>query len=192
MIVRELFGYSFATWRFHLRGEAIRGPHDVGWMRELAVRKLMRSDVATAPAGADRRGRRATRFPARLGEADRRCSTSASRYAGLVLLDDLYTTAPEADGAASASPRAARDHVLFPWMSVREALDLFDEAEADALVVVDTRGDPPRARPAQRSACAAPLRRGTGTAELRTSVVRLTRASRELDRRRALRPKKPA
>ncbi len=26
LIVRETFGYSFATWRFHLRGEAIRGP----------------------------------------------------------------------------------------------------------------------------------------------------------------------
>ena len=30
LIVRELFGYSFATWRFHLRGEVIRGPQDVG------------------------------------------------------------------------------------------------------------------------------------------------------------------
>ena len=50
MIVRELFGYSFATWRFHLRGEAIRGPHDVGWMRDLSVRKLMRADVPTLPA----------------------------------------------------------------------------------------------------------------------------------------------
>ena len=33
MITRELFGYSFATWRFHLRGETIRSAADVGWIR---------------------------------------------------------------------------------------------------------------------------------------------------------------
>ncbi|TIV05445.1 MAG: chloride channel protein, partial [Mesorhizobium sp.] len=33
ILVRETFGYSFSTWRFHLRGETIRSAHDVGWMR---------------------------------------------------------------------------------------------------------------------------------------------------------------
>jgi len=37
LIVRRLFGYSFATWRFHLRGEAIRSAHDIGWLRDLTV-----------------------------------------------------------------------------------------------------------------------------------------------------------
>ena len=50
LIVRELFGYSFATWRFHLRGEVIRGPQDVGWVRQLSATTLMRSDFETAPA----------------------------------------------------------------------------------------------------------------------------------------------
>ena len=36
-ITRELFGYSFATWRFHLRGETIRSAADVGWIRDLTV-----------------------------------------------------------------------------------------------------------------------------------------------------------
>ena len=36
-LVRELFGYSFATWRFHLRGEVIRGPQDVGWVQQLSA-----------------------------------------------------------------------------------------------------------------------------------------------------------
>jgi CIC family chloride channel protein len=49
LILRETFGYSFATWRFHLRGEAIRGPHDVGWIRDLTVSKLMRRDLPTMP-----------------------------------------------------------------------------------------------------------------------------------------------
>src|SRR5439155_660805 len=29
--VRHWFGYSFATWRFHLRGLAIQSPEDIGW-----------------------------------------------------------------------------------------------------------------------------------------------------------------
>src|SRR5665213_2634551 len=49
-ITRELFGYSFATWRLHLRGETIRSAADVGWIRDLTVRRLMRSDVTTVNA----------------------------------------------------------------------------------------------------------------------------------------------
>src|SRR5579883_2483931 len=46
-ITRELFGYSFATWRMHLRGETIRSAADVGWIRDLTVRRLMRPDLIT-------------------------------------------------------------------------------------------------------------------------------------------------
>jgi CIC family chloride channel protein len=51
-VTRELFGYSFATWRFHLRGETIRSAADVGWMRDLTVNKMMRHDVRTVAANA--------------------------------------------------------------------------------------------------------------------------------------------
>ena len=46
--VRITFGYSFATWRFHLRGESIRSAHYIGWVRNLTVDKLMRPDVKKA------------------------------------------------------------------------------------------------------------------------------------------------
>ncbi len=49
-VTREVFGYSFATWRFHLRGETIRSAADIGWMRELTVEKMMRQDVQTVHA----------------------------------------------------------------------------------------------------------------------------------------------
>ena len=45
LIVRRLFGYSFATWRFHLRGESIRSAHDIGWINDLTAARLMRRDV---------------------------------------------------------------------------------------------------------------------------------------------------
>ena len=50
-ITRELFGYSFATWRLHLRGETIRSAADVGWIRDLTVR-------TPDAAGRDHRERR--------------------------------------------------------------------------------------------------------------------------------------
>jgi CIC family chloride channel protein len=49
--VRLTFGYSFAAWRFHLRGVPIRGAYDIGWIHDLTVEKLMRRDVQTAPLG---------------------------------------------------------------------------------------------------------------------------------------------
>jgi CIC family chloride channel protein len=46
-VTREFFGYSFTTWRSHLRGETIRSAADVGWIRDLTVAQMMRSDVHT-------------------------------------------------------------------------------------------------------------------------------------------------
>ena len=51
IVVRHWFGYSFATWRFHLRGLSIRSPEDVGWINELLVGPMMRRDPAVIAAG---------------------------------------------------------------------------------------------------------------------------------------------
>ena len=135
LIVRELFGYSFATWRFHLRGEAIRGPHDIGWMRDLSVKTLMRPDVRTAPQELTLREAR-LKFP--LGSVKQIAAIDpAGRYAGIVMLDDLHTAPLDQGGDALSTLCRFSDRVLLPWMSVREALDLFEASEADALVVVD-------------------------------------------------------
>ncbi len=61
LTVRRTFGYSFATWRFHLRGEAIRSAVDIGWMRNLTVGP---DDAAGGAHGA--RGHAAIGVPARL------------------------------------------------------------------------------------------------------------------------------
>src|SRR4051812_24881148 len=49
-IVRLSFGYSFSTWRFHQRGIGIRGAHDIGWLADLTVSRLMRADPKIEPA----------------------------------------------------------------------------------------------------------------------------------------------
>ena len=84
LTVRRTFGYSFATWRFHLRGEAIRSAVDVGWVRNLTVGRMMRREVRTVradtPIAAFRRD-----FP--LGATDRVVVVDeAGRYAGIVLV----------------------------------------------------------------------------------------------------------
>ena len=134
LTVRRIFGYSFATWRFHLRGESIRSAVDVGWMRSLTVGRMMRREVRTirmnSPLAVVRRD-----FP--LGSAQRVVVVDESGgYAGLVLVPELHN-ADDGDVAELADLLHHPDVTLRPNMTVREAVSLFERAEADALVVVD-------------------------------------------------------
>ena len=45
--VRQWFGYSFATWRFHVRGMSIASPEDIGWINDLTVGRLMERNPVT-------------------------------------------------------------------------------------------------------------------------------------------------
>jgi CIC family chloride channel protein len=137
-ITRELFGYSFATWRLHLRGETIRSAADVGWIRDLTVGRLMRQDLATVNADMrieEFRGK----FP--LGSKNRVVAVDAAgRYVGLALVAEAH--APDIDAAGGlAGILHYRDVVLHPVMNIQEAIAVFDAAEAESLVVVETGGE---------------------------------------------------
>lgn len=134
-VTREVFGYSFATWRFHLRGETIRSAADIGWMRDLTVGKMMRQDVQTVHASTTVASFReafplgSTAYVVAVDEAD--------RYVGLVHVPETH--------AAEALPDKAikdflhyTDEMLLPGMAVKEAVLAFDRAEAEALAVVDS------------------------------------------------------
>jgi CIC family chloride channel protein len=137
-ITRELFGYSFATWRFHLRGETIRSAADVGWIRDLTVRRLMRPDVTTVSADMPIEQFRG-KFP--LGSKTRVVAVDdAGRYVGLALVADAH--APEIDAAGGLKAILHyRDVVLYPVMNIQEAIAVFDAAEAESLVVVESGGE---------------------------------------------------
>jgi CIC family chloride channel protein len=133
LVVRRLFGYSFATWRFHLRGETIRSAHDVGWLRDLTVGKLMRRNLQTVRADT-RLSLFRREFP--LGSAKRVVAVDeADRYAGLVPVPEAHSETPGAERVADLLE--FRDQVLLPAMNAKEAMAAFDATEADALVVVD-------------------------------------------------------
>ena len=134
-ITREWFGYSFATWRLHLRGETIRSAADVGWIRDLTVRRMMRPDMATVnvdmPVAEFR-----VKFPPG-SKTQVVAIDDAGHYAGLVLVADAH--APDID--TTKGLRGILRHqriVLHPGMNIQEAIGAFDAAEAESLAVVET------------------------------------------------------
>jgi CIC family chloride channel protein len=133
-VVRERFGYSFSTWRLHLRGETIRSARDVGWMRSLTAGRMMRRDVKTLPAAASVADFR-RRYP--LGSTSRVILEDASgRYAGLVITALAYAEnlAPDAPVASVA---ISQDATLSSDMGVEAVMRAFDETETEELAVVD-------------------------------------------------------
>jgi CIC family chloride channel protein len=140
VVVREFFGYSFATWRLHLRGESIRSAHDVGRIRALTVGRLMRRDVRTIRADTKLATFRRD-FP--LGSTQRVVVLDATdRYAGIVLVAEIHSLElnGEADTRTVADFLHYRAEVLEPPMNIKDAMRLFDQAESEALAVVDGPG----------------------------------------------------
>jgi CIC family chloride channel protein len=134
-VTREFFGYSFATWRFHLRGETIRSAADVGWIRDLSVGQMMRSDVRTTPVEISVAAFREA-FP--LGSTNQVIAIDEDgRYAGMVLVAEAHAAELGAAGSLRDILRHA-EHMLLPQMTVQEAISAFDRFEAEALPVVDT------------------------------------------------------
>jgi len=140
LTVRELFGYSFSTWRLHLRGESIRSAHDVGWIRSLTVGKLMQTGVMTVrvdtPIESFRR-----QYP--IGVAQRVVAVNENdQYSGIVWVSDAY-----AQEGRSSQAQTVRDLLLqettflLPNMNVQQAIAIFDRTSSEALVVVDNAED---------------------------------------------------
>jgi len=138
MITRELFGYSFATWRLHLRGETIRSAADVGWIRDLTVGKMMRQDMATVDAAMPIKTFR-EKFPP--GSKTQVVAIDGQGYyAGLALVADAHAPDLAADKGLATILRYA-DVVLHPVMNIQEAIAVFDAAEAESLAVIEDDSD---------------------------------------------------
>ena len=134
-ITRELFGYSFATWRLHLRGETIRSAADVGWIRDLTVRRLMRPDVLTVNAAMPIAEFRA-KFPP--GSKTQVVAVDdAGHYAGMVFVSDAHAVDLDTKKPLNSILHYPRV-VLHPGMNIREAIAAFDVTEAESLTVVET------------------------------------------------------
>ncbi|HTK85153.1 MAG TPA: chloride channel protein [Patescibacteria group bacterium] len=135
---RYWFGYSFSTWRFHLKGIHIRGPRDVGWVRELTVDKLMATApvivMADTPLEAVRRENPA---------ANRRSvfvSDDKGNYQGVVSMADLHA------GPADAMPQPAvagdlakgKNWFLLPHQDIQQARQIFADSRLEELPVLES------------------------------------------------------
>jgi CIC family chloride channel protein len=132
-VVRETFGYSFSTWRLHLRGETIRSAHDVGWIRTLTAGRMMRQDVATI-SGDSTIAEFRRRFP--LGATKRVVLLDAAgAYAGVIQVADAYADI-SSDDLPVQSLAINTEATLGPDMSIKEIMTAFDQTEADELAVL--------------------------------------------------------
>jgi CIC family chloride channel protein len=137
--VRHWFGYSFATWRFHLRGLAIRSPEDVGWINELLVGPMMRRDPAVIAA----------ELP--VVELRRRFPAGSTRL--VFVVDDRGGLCGIADPGEAGSADASEANktvgelaskpapFLLPSDNLRAALDRFSGTAQETLPVIDNPKD---------------------------------------------------
>jgi len=136
-LVRQWFGYSFSTWRMHLRGETIKSARDVGWVQNLNAGRLMRKGVATAPADLDVASFR-QRFP--LGSGTRVILIdSEGHYAGIVQIPRVYGDGVKPE-ALIGELAENRDVSLAPSSDVVSVMQRFDQTQADELAVVGADG----------------------------------------------------
>jgi CIC family chloride channel protein len=138
-LVRILFGYSFATWRFHMRGLSIRGAHDVGWISDMTVGRLMRTDAKTVP---ENQGLRALRAAFPVGGAKRIYVLDAeNRYAGAIETDDLHDPMIDdaLDGAVAGDLAEGEGKYLVPGENIRTALARFDALAIETMPVLNAQ-----------------------------------------------------
>jgi CIC family chloride channel protein len=137
--VRHWFGYSFATWRFHLRGLSICSPEDVGWINELLVGPMMRRDPAVIAAELPVDGLR-QRFPA---GSSRHVFVVDDRggFCGIIdpgdpnILNHTEESKRVGDLVSQPAP------FLLPSDNLRAALNRFSQAAQETLPVVDNPKD---------------------------------------------------
>jgi CIC family chloride channel protein len=138
IFVRFMFGHSFSTWRLHLRGETIRSANDVGWLRNLTVERMMRTDIGKVPSTTTITAcRREFLLGSRQAIA---IVNNNDDYVGMVLLPELYSSELDtiADDIQVIELAHYTDVALLPEMNVKTAMKLFDDAEAEVLAVLES------------------------------------------------------
>ena len=140
-IVRLTFGYSFSTWRFHQRGLGIRSPHDIGWLADLTVGRLMRAHPHIVPETMPIDTLR-EKYP--VGSAKRVFVVSdTGAFAGTLDVAAVHDPEPvEAPDRRIAGDFASGpDLFLLPFENVRTALTRFEEKEVEDLPVLASGSD---------------------------------------------------
>jgi chloride channel protein, CIC family len=137
-LVRELFGYSFSTWRLHLRGEVIKSARDIGWVRTLTAGRMMRKAPATVPAAstiAEFRRRHPLGSVTRVVLLD-----EAEHYAGIVATANAFTNDADPDEPIVTLARDP-DRTVPPDANIAEVMQILDRLSVDDIAVVTPDGE---------------------------------------------------
>jgi CIC family chloride channel protein len=141
-ITRYVFGYSFSTWRFHLRGLRISGAYDIGWIRELTVEKIMRTGVKTVPSSMTV-GELRNFIPA--GSTTRVFVVDGDElYQGIIDVAALYneTSNDNQTNRTAADFTIGKHKFLLASQDIRNALNAFTNYELEELPVIESQGRP--------------------------------------------------
>lgn len=144
-IVRLTFGFSFSTWRFHQRGVGIHSPHDVGWLADLTVGRLMRADPKLVPAAMPL-AELIDMHPPGHGKGVFVVSETGA-FVGSLDMAAVHQAEQDKDDSTAPESRTAGDFAvdgdlfLLPFDNVRSALARFEEKELETLPVLASASD---------------------------------------------------
>ncbi len=138
VVVRQSFGYSFATWRFHVRGLRISGAHDIGWIADLTVGKLMRRDPHLVPAS-ETIAQLREHFPLG-GPKHAFVCNEGGVYLGTIETVEAHSSAydAQANEMTAAELIHSEPRVLTPGENIHAALSMFTKTASEVLPVAET------------------------------------------------------
>lgn len=133
-IIRDKFGYSFSTWRLHLRGQSIRTARDVGWMKALTATSLMRKNHTTLK-DTESVGQLREQVP--LGSTSRVLLIDGNGdYRGILPTAEAYIDTLEPEAPLSTLAKQTEVYVR-PDMDISAILRVFEHFGVDDLAVVN-------------------------------------------------------
>jgi CIC family chloride channel protein len=125
-----------------VRGLGIRGAHDVGWISDMTVARLMRSDPKIVRSDMTLRALRAKFPPGAIKSVY--ATDPEGRYVGVI--DMLAVHDPQIDDVIDFTVVAdlvgLKSVYLLPSENVRTALARFEQTQTEALPVLSARADP--------------------------------------------------
>jgi CIC family chloride channel protein len=136
--VRQWFGYSFSTWRFHQRGLKLKGAHDVGWIQDLTAETLMQRDMVFVRSSDSIEATKAQHPASETGQLF--VLDDEGGYRGVIDVATLHLAASPTGGTASrvADLLPLKQPVLARKTPIRAMLQLFEESQLEVLAVVDS------------------------------------------------------
>ncbi|GAB2178203.1 chloride channel protein [Dongia sp. agr-C8] len=136
--VRQWFGYSFSTWRFHQRGLKLKGAHDIGWIQDLTAETLMQRDMVFVRSSDSLEATKAQHPASETGQLF--VLDDDGGYRGVIDVATLHLAASPTGGTASrvADLLPLKQPVLARKTPIRAMLALFEESQLEVLAVVDS------------------------------------------------------